>query len=88
MQEFEENQKIPVAGSPITVTSSSVTMSSASYMHLPPNVRFELDQLELEWLEGDLTQKGYEKKKNKLLAPYSGLLNSSSVAEANSSEGK
>ena len=37
---------------------------------LPTNVRFELDQLELELLEGDITQKGYEKKKAKLLAPY------------------
>ena len=37
---------------------------------LPSNIRFELDQLELELLEGDLTQKGYDKKKAKLLAPY------------------
>ena len=37
---------------------------------LPPNVRDELSQLELELLEGDLTQKGYDKKKTKLLTPY------------------
>ena len=37
---------------------------------LPPNVRDELSQLELELLEGDLTQKGYDKKKTKLLMPY------------------
>ncbi len=37
---------------------------------LPTNIRFELDQLELEFLEGDLTQKGYDKKKARLLAAY------------------
>lgn len=37
---------------------------------LPLNIKNELDQLELELLEGDITQKGYEKKRNKLLEPY------------------
>ena len=38
--------------------------------NLPSNVKFELDQLELELVEGDITQKGYEKKRNKLLSAY------------------
>lgn len=29
---------------------------------LPAHVKFELDQLELELLEGDITQKGYDKR--------------------------
>jgi len=37
---------------------------------LPSNVKFELDQLELELIEGDITQKGYDKKRAKLLAPF------------------
>ncbi len=41
-----------------------------NYDLLSTNVRTELDQLELELLEGDITQKGYEKKKAKLLAPF------------------
>lgn len=41
---------------------------------LPPNVKFELDQLELELLEGDITQKGFDTKKAKLLAPYASLV--------------
>lgn len=49
----------------VTVNSEQIQLD-----HLPTNVRFELDQLELELLEGDLTQKGYDKKKARLLAPY------------------
>lgn len=41
---------------------------------LPSSVRFELDQLELELLEGDITQKGYDKKRAKLLMPYAAEL--------------
>lgn len=53
---------------------------------LPASAKFELDQLELELLEGDITQKGYEKKKAKLLAPYlqSPLQHSSTVNSSNS----
>jgi hypothetical protein len=46
--------------------------SSFRLEELPANIRFELDQLELELLEGDITQKGYEKKRNKLLSTYIG----------------
>ncbi|XP_066856113.1 disco-interacting protein 2 homolog A isoform X7 [Anser cygnoides] len=37
---------------------------------LPPEVRESLAELELELSEGDITQKGYEKKRAKLLARY------------------
>lgn len=37
---------------------------------LPTEVRDKLAELELELSEGDITQKGYEKKRSKLLAPY------------------
>ncbi|KAK3556801.1 hypothetical protein QTP70_020480 [Hemibagrus guttatus] len=37
---------------------------------LPPEVREQLAELDLELSEGDITQKGYEKKRAKLLAPY------------------
>ncbi|XP_028971471.2 disco-interacting protein 2 homolog A isoform X3 [Esox lucius] len=39
-------------------------------MTLPADVREKLAELELELSEGDITQKGYEKKRSKLLAPY------------------
>ncbi|XP_046895577.1 disco-interacting protein 2 homolog B-A isoform X5 [Hypomesus transpacificus] len=37
---------------------------------LPKEVRDHLAELDLELSEGDITQKGYEKKRAKLLAPY------------------
>ncbi|XP_051562774.1 disco-interacting protein 2 homolog B-A-like isoform X5 [Myxocyprinus asiaticus] len=37
---------------------------------LPQEVREQLAELDLELSEGDITQKGYEKKRAKLLAPY------------------
>ncbi|MEE6471871.1 hypothetical protein FKM82_009403 [Ascaphus truei] len=37
---------------------------------LPKEVREQLAELELELSEGDITQKGYEKKRAKLLTPY------------------
>ena len=45
-------------------------MEHINHEQLPPSIRFEMDQLELELLEGDITQKGYDKKKAKLLASY------------------
>ena len=48
----------------------SPPLSNLEHDNLPPNVRFELDQLELELIEGDITQKGYDKKRAKLLANY------------------
>lgn len=40
---------------------------------LPENVRNELNQLELELAEGDITEKGFDKKMTKLLASYVNL---------------
>lgn len=37
---------------------------------LPEDVKEKLAELALELSEGDITQKGYEKKKNRLLEPY------------------
>ncbi|CAO2600863.1 Disco-interacting protein 2 homolog B, partial [Lemmus lemmus] len=45
--------------------------SPAAVAALPPEVRAQLAELELELSEGDITQKGYEKKRSKLLSPYS-----------------
>jgi hypothetical protein len=37
---------------------------------LPEDVREKLAELDLELSEGDITQKGYEKKRTRLLSPY------------------
>lgn len=37
---------------------------------LPEDVRLKLEELEIELAEGDITQKGYEKKRTRLLANY------------------
>jgi hypothetical protein len=69
--------------SPINNNSINVPIINTSQFNLdnlPSNIKFELDQLELELLEGDITQKGYDKKKAKLLAPY---LNDSNVVNCN-----
>jgi len=39
-------------------------------LSLPLEVRAKIAELDLELSEGDITQKGYEKKKAKLLSPY------------------
>ena len=39
-------------------------------VELPQDVVEKIAELDLELSEGDITQKGYEKKKNKLLAPF------------------
>lgn len=42
----------------------------SSYDDLPLDVAYELQRLEHELQEGDITQKGYDKKKANILAPY------------------
>uniref|UniRef100_A0A8D8YIU8 Disco-interacting protein 2 n=1 Tax=Cacopsylla melanoneura TaxID=428564 RepID=A0A8D8YIU8_9HEMI len=37
---------------------------------LPEEIREKLAELDLELSEGDITQKGFEKKRTRLLAPY------------------
>ena len=39
-------------------------------VELPEDVVEKIAELDLELSEGDITQKGYEKKKNKLIAPF------------------
>ena len=46
------------------------SMGDLDLQKLPANIKFELDQLELELLEGDITQKGYDKKRARLLEGY------------------
>ncbi|XP_032880319.1 disco-interacting protein 2 homolog A-like isoform X2 [Amblyraja radiata] len=46
------------------------SMAGMETPSLPRDVKVKLAELELELSEGDITQKGYEKKKAKLLAPY------------------
>lgn len=48
----------------------------SSYDDLPLDVAYELERLEFELQEGDITQKGYDKKKASILAPYQELLSS------------
>ncbi|XP_030629546.1 disco-interacting protein 2 homolog C [Chanos chanos] len=45
-------------------------MADRDTLQLPREVRARLAELELELSEGDITQKGYEKKRSKLLRPY------------------
>uniref|UniRef100_A0A0N5ARI5 DMAP-interaction domain-containing protein n=1 Tax=Syphacia muris TaxID=451379 RepID=A0A0N5ARI5_9BILA len=45
-------------------------MGDIDINRLPLEVREHLAQLDLELSEGDITQKGYDKKRNILLAPY------------------
>ncbi|XP_063702117.1 disco-interacting protein 2 isoform X2 [Culicoides brevitarsis] len=45
-------------------------LSDYSIMDLPGEIREKLAELDLELSEGDITQKGYEKKRSRLLQPY------------------
>lgn len=45
-------------------------MLDLNQLQLPSEVREKLAELDLELSEGDITQKGYEKKRAKLLTPY------------------
>ncbi|VDD87782.1 unnamed protein product [Enterobius vermicularis] len=45
-------------------------MGDIDLVRLPSEVREHLAQLDLELSEGDITQKGYDKKRQLLLAPY------------------
>ncbi|CAH1647452.1 unnamed protein product [Spodoptera littoralis] len=43
---------------------------SVDISKLPDEIRDKLAELDLELSEGDITQKGYEKKRARLLTPY------------------
>uniref|UniRef100_A0A1B0G3J4 DMAP1-binding domain-containing protein n=1 Tax=Glossina morsitans morsitans TaxID=37546 RepID=A0A1B0G3J4_GLOMM len=49
---------------------SANCLSGLEKINLPADVREKLAELELELSEGDITQKGYEKKRTKLLQPF------------------
>ncbi len=55
---------------PTTITNYTVANSSL----LPAAVRDDLSLLELEYHQGDLTEKGFLKKKAQLLAPFGHLV--------------
>ena len=48
-------------------------MLDLNQLQLPSDVREKLAELDLELSEGDITQKGFEKKRTKLLAPFLNL---------------
>ena len=58
--------KMAVADSPCPPAPTP----SPHCVELPEDVVDKIAELDLELSEGDITQKGYEKKKAKLLAPY------------------
>jgi hypothetical protein len=52
------------------VLHDGMDLADLDVQKLPASIKFELDQLELELLEGDITQKGYDKKRSRLLETY------------------
>ncbi|CAF3294512.1 unnamed protein product [Rotaria socialis] len=48
----------------------ATTAAISNNLLLPLDIQQKLQELELELAEGDITQKGFEKKRTKLLAPY------------------
>ncbi|CAF4555860.1 unnamed protein product [Rotaria sp. Silwood2] len=51
------------------------TTTNSNNLLLPMDIQQKLQELELELAEGDITQKGFEKKRTKLLTPYQQQLN-------------
>ncbi|CAJ0962837.1 unnamed protein product, partial [Mesorhabditis belari] len=60
-------------------------MPDIEIAQLPQEIREKLAELELELSEGDITQKGYDKKRNALLGPFLKLQASSSQPTASPS---
>ncbi|EGT43978.1 hypothetical protein CAEBREN_23856 [Caenorhabditis brenneri] len=52
---------------------------------LPDEIREKLAELELELSEGDITKKGYDKKRDALLAPFKNIHNNSSAFQGEQS---
>uniref|UniRef100_A0A1I7XEI9 DMAP-interaction domain-containing protein n=1 Tax=Heterorhabditis bacteriophora TaxID=37862 RepID=A0A1I7XEI9_HETBA len=61
-----------------------VIMPDVDISRLPAEIREKLAELDLELSEGEITQKGYDKKKNLLLTPY---LQSAKCVHAQASPG-
>ena len=49
---------------------SKVEMDRIDVRAFPVDIRAKLAELDLELSEGDITQKGYDKKRQRLLSPY------------------
>ncbi|KHN79102.1 Disco-interacting protein 2 [Toxocara canis] len=56
--------------SPSDRAVAAAAVADVEMLRLPSDVRERLAQLELELSEGDITQKGYDKKRQQLLAPF------------------
>ena len=54
---------------PCTITPHVMFLEPARN-ELPNNIQQEYTNLEVEYKEGDITDKGFKKKKMKLLKPY------------------
>ena len=48
----------------------TLAMDRIDVRALPVEIRAKLAELDLELSEGDITQKGYDKKRQRLLSPY------------------
>ena len=62
-----------VAGTSGTATNKhadGVVFLEPATMSLPTNVQEHLAELENQYKEGDLTEKGYHKRRSQLLMPY------------------
>ena len=51
-----------------SATSAPIQQSSTKRT-LPPDIRAQLSQIELEYQQGELTQRGYEVRRSRLLSP-------------------
>jgi hypothetical protein len=71
-----------------TSLNEGINVNNIDFKMLPANIKFELDQLELELLEGDITQKGYEKKRTRLLENYFKSLSINNNSKSSSDIGK
>ncbi|VDK42538.1 unnamed protein product [Anisakis simplex] len=52
------------------VLAATTAVTDVEMLRLPSDVRERLAELELELSEGDITQKGYDKKRQQLIAPF------------------
>uniref|UniRef100_A0AAV2M526 DMAP1-binding domain-containing protein n=1 Tax=Knipowitschia caucasica TaxID=637954 RepID=A0AAV2M526_KNICA len=66
----EDYTRIPASASPLDSPCAMADRALLDVSGLPKQIRDQLAELDLELSEGDITQKGYEKKRTKLLAPF------------------
>ncbi|KHN79093.1 Disco-interacting protein 2 -like protein B-A [Toxocara canis] len=63
-------ENLEFRASPSDRAVAAAAVADVEMLRLPSDVRERLAQLELELSEGDITQKGYDKKRQQLLAPF------------------